>query len=267
MNIGFISDLHIDTNKQYVPDILNTFTKVCKQLNLDLVVIAGDISSSAADTIKFVNKVNQRNDLKVFFVPGNHDIYSKKDSFAKYKLLSDSQFCIVDKPIFVGEQYAILGDLGWYDYTLSPLSLSNEQFEQKTYGGIYTSDKTYINVGMTDPDFTQYFLDKIEKQLQGVQNKKTIFVSHMLPFKELVILKSDNCWNYFSGFMGSSKIGELLKKYNVELSICGHTHIRQHWITSSVEMFSCPLGLPYEWEVENDFEKSLLESFVVKNIL
>lgn len=55
MNIGFISDLHIDRSKHYqTNDFLQTLTQVIEDHELNQVYIGGDISNYYQDTLAFV---------------------------------------------------------------------------------------------------------------------------------------------------------------------------------------------------------------------
>lgn len=65
-----------------------------------------------------------------------------------------------------------------------------------------------------------------------------------MPRKEFLIWKSDRMWNLCNAFMGSNKIGELLKEYpNVTHCIFGHTHKRFGSVEKDGCTFICtPLG-------------------------
>ena len=69
MKIGTISDLHIDRHTY-----INSEGYIKRQL--DLLIIAGDISNNYQMTCAFISQVKAQINIPVLFVPGNHDYWS-----------------------------------------------------------------------------------------------------------------------------------------------------------------------------------------------
>lgn len=75
MKIGVIADLHIDRHNRLKPlDYLKTLIEVVKSKNIDILLIAGDISNDFKLTSHFIEQLTQNLDTLVRFVPGNHDL-------------------------------------------------------------------------------------------------------------------------------------------------------------------------------------------------
>lgn len=242
--VGFISDIHIGSNTQ----ALEYLIRLCVEKELNYLLIAGDISNRYTDTLYFVETLEDRTKTKVFFIAGNHDLYTTltdKSSKEIYETFSNShQFLPVNNIIL--DDYIILGDTGWYDYSFRDSRFSIEELEPKRYGGKIYNDKTYIKWdNKTDTQINDFMLRSIEKQLikakTNYPNKKIIAVSHVVPFFEYIMQK-DISWNYFNAFMGSMKLGQLYEKYEVSISVFGHIH--SPVMESGV--ICAPLGHPHE---------------------
>ena len=66
----------------------------------------------------------------------------------------------------------------------------------------------------------------MEKDIKKIQNQvgQIVVVTHHLPFKEAVVLK-DRQFNFFNAFMGSTRIGDLIDRYEkIKTVIYGHNH-------------------------------------------
>ncbi|EKU50018.1 hypothetical protein C273_02078 [Staphylococcus massiliensis S46] len=76
MNIGVISDLHIDRNKDVTPSEYEAMlVDIIKHSEIDLFIIAGDISNHHAYSYEFVQRVQYQTAVQTLLVPGNHDLW------------------------------------------------------------------------------------------------------------------------------------------------------------------------------------------------
>src|SRR5690625_5987805 len=81
MRVGFISDLHIDRNMEILPiQYLKTFVHMSKKQKLEMLIIGGDISNHYSTTIHFVEELQKRAEIFVYFIPGNHDFWEEPDA-------------------------------------------------------------------------------------------------------------------------------------------------------------------------------------------
>lgn len=77
MKIGAISDLHIDRHpKLNAQHYLDTLVDVVIKREIELLVIAGDISNDYRQVIQFINDLKEMLNIPILFVPGNHDLWS-----------------------------------------------------------------------------------------------------------------------------------------------------------------------------------------------
>ena len=80
MKIGVLSDLHIDTNGKHLPENETFASIVSDQIkiqNIALFLIAGDISSDYHESQRFLDELTTLSGIKLLFVPGNHDYWSR----------------------------------------------------------------------------------------------------------------------------------------------------------------------------------------------
>ncbi|MFC1812330.1 metallophosphoesterase [Thermodesulfobacteriota bacterium] len=95
-----------------------------------------------------------------------------------------------------------------------------------THTPLTYSDRTNVFLGMSDENFLRTRINKIRSSLDLVHKQcdLIIFASHMLPFKEGVIINEDDVGMCFRAvYNGSTAIGELLLEYEkVRYALHGH---------------------------------------------
>lgn len=275
--VGFISDLHTDVNMKFA--VTTMLIQLCDELKLDYLIIAGDISNNYETTINFLNIFKENSKTVIRFIAGNHDIFVSKstninemfemflnsmsnsgditDSITDnrmssdeiYKLLCKREECLVYNPLILGE-YAVIGETCHYDYSFKIDNFSIEEQARKQYRGNMWADLKYLKWNdYTDQELNDFFLNRLRIQLELYKDKKVICCTHTVPFKEFIKYKNNLEHDYFSGFIGSSEIGQLLLSYpNVEMSVFGHTHYRKEMQIGHIQASCAPLGYYYEWE-------------------
>lgn len=272
MKIGFISDIHIDVNKDY--NIIDEMSEHIKKENVDVVVIAGDISENAETTIESMQKLENLSGISVYYVPGNHDLWSNDLStlptnviYNKYK---NDERCLVDNPVLLkGEKeiFALIGDIGWYDYSFGDDQFRLSDFEKmnyqkRTFNDAVKNSWTVDNKGRSD-----YFLHKLENQMKNHQDLPMIMVTHMLPIKEFTVPKGLKNWNYFNAFLGTGKLQKLYEKYTVKYAVCGHVHYRKEIEKKGIHYYCACLNYYNEWEnAEKDSREQIREAFAYVEI-
>lgn len=194
------------------------------------------------------------------FVPGNHELWTNRPS--SYAILLEElprrvramgwQWLSADP--FVAGKIAIVGSLGWYDYSFAraELEIPRRFYQAKLSPGLalrlpeyaYLSpeaddvsptaqsvmarwnDGSRVRLGRTDDQFLDELLKQLKAQLEQLHAAETIVAAiHCLPFAQLLPPPSSMQWSFARAFLGSRRIGELLLQYpNVRTAICGHSH-------------------------------------------
>jgi predicted phosphodiesterase len=193
-------------------------------------------------------------------VPGNHELWTRRED--SYRILKEEmpERCrklgwqwISDEPFRFGD-VAIMGSLGWYDYSFAQASLGIPRrfYERKVSPGVAAryseyadllartddippeamelfarwNDGVHIKLGMSDEAFLEELLVRLEGHLRAVADAKTVVAAvHCLPFAELLPPSHSAQWDFGKAYLGSGKIGELLLRFpNVRRVYCGHSH-------------------------------------------
>ncbi|WP_088362665.1 metallophosphoesterase [Bacillus cereus] len=267
MRILVCNDMHLDINSNYLGrNLLPEFIEALKKKKPDLIIIPGDITDFADQTIKILEVIEKNVGVKVLFVPGNHDVWvdNTESSWDSYKLFADHSTTLIGKPYHINDEYVVVGDMGWYDYSFAPESIpfNTMRSRKKTLW----QDGKFVRWGMDDPELMQKQMNAIQKGLEANRDKKVIFVNHFVPYKDFITYKSSDAeWNLCNGFMGSGNLGWLLDQFdNIEYVLFGHTHTRYGIIEDyrGKKVICNPIGYVGEWD-SADFMEELENNIVL----
>ena len=193
-------------------------------------------------------------------VAGNHELWTRgADSHEVFtqclprRARALGWHWLEDDP-FVRDGLAIVGSVGWYDYSFAPptLGIPRRFFEHKISPGAaerlseFTwllqpdddiapsarevvarwNDGKFVKLGRSDETFLQERLDEMESKLTALAGASQIIAAvHHLPFRELLPPLRAGQWDFAKAFLGSGRIGELLLRFpNVCRVFCGHSH-------------------------------------------
>ncbi|WP_312609239.1 metallophosphoesterase, partial [Mammaliicoccus sciuri] len=84
---------------------------------VELLLIAGDISNNYKLTQAFIKSVEAQAQIKVLFIPGNHDFWSADTNATSAEILEEymgMEACLIGKPYHLNDAWAIVGNTGWY---------------------------------------------------------------------------------------------------------------------------------------------------------
>ena len=194
------------------------------------------------------------------FVAGNHELWTMgPDSLRLFqedlprRVKSIGWQWLQNEP-FVVDAAAIVGSLGWYDYTFAQRSLGipDRFYRQKISPGAAErfdelghlfdprddiappamqivarwNDGRYVHLGRSDEAFLNELLTTLAAQLDALSScPRVIAAVHHLPFHELLPPSHSGQWDFAKAYLGSEKIGDLLLRYpNVREVFCGHSH-------------------------------------------
>lgn len=243
MKIAFTSDIHVDVNKDY--DITRNIINYLKAYGCCTLIVAGDISSNYNTTLGVIEKF-KRGGIKVYFVPGNHDIYTNNtvvDSYETYRRFCSKDGCLSGETIKIGSS-VIVGDMGWYDYSFGDYLKYNRETIEKKIGW----DDTY-RITFNDIEFCKYQNKKFKSRLDLVveeygKDQRIIVVSHMVPCIELCRQYPDT---YFDAFTGNQELWNIVKEYNVDTWLYGHNHINRVREIDGIKTVSSGLNYHGKW--------------------
>ena len=233
--IGFMSDLHLDSN-QFGHFELKTLKEVLKKERIDHLHIAGDLSNDLTNiSLPFIEDLTQ--ELPTSFNLGNHDMLG----------LSEQEISSYDFQIQQFGQTKLVSFSGWYDYSFVPEKSKEEHLITKNN---FWFDRR-LDRELDDPSLTAHSLLQLEKLLASLDGP-IIIALHFVPHQDF--LYDHPYFQRFNAFLGSQAFHQLFVKYGVKDVIFGHLHHRHHSrVIDGVRYHMRPLGYIREWKLTQNF--------------
>lgn len=257
MKIGFLSDLHITNNSNFMEHAVNSVYEVASENRLDKLFLAGDTSNNYSMTFDFIRGLNKRG-IDTYTVLGNHEYWSttyekaQKQEYDKY---------IHGKTVELTKNAVVIGIDGCFDYSFV-LNVNNhytesisKNIEKLTEVGKHTFDLSRNKI----KNYEEVFLDmynRLESELKANQGKQIIVVMHYVPHQNFILYNDDKTWTSCNSFMGSIRYHELFKAYKVNQVIFGHTHSAFTDIIDNVQYFCNPVGYR-NYEFQETFQERI----------
>jgi len=162
---------------------------------------------------------------------------------------------------FVADSIAIVGTLGWYDYSFAQpdLGIPVRFYQKKVSPGAAAyfsahaallnpsddislkameivarwNDGRFVRLHRSDEQFLSELLTKLRGQLneltdnlhRSTQDMRIVAATHHLPFRELLPPSHSAQWDFTKAYLGSEKLGQLLNDFpHITHAFCGHSH-------------------------------------------
>jgi predicted phosphodiesterase len=258
MRLLITADLHYNHPRSKAPadDLIDRMN----QTGGDVLIVVGDTAVADGDHLEKCLSRFRFSGPKLF-VAGNHELWTLgRDSYEIYthdlprRVRELGWKWLEDEP-FVADHFAIIGSIGWYDYSFAAQSLGiPRRFYQakispgaakrfSRFAPLFEStedispaaaeviarwnDGKFIKLHRDDDAFAAELLDRLEGQLTALSNKKRVVACvHHLPFRELLPPPHSTQWDFAKAFLGSDKLGHVLSSFdNVTDVFCGHSHL------------------------------------------
>ncbi len=238
MRIYAISDIHVDydENKTW----LNNLSKY--EYIDDIIIVAGDIS----DNIQLIEETFiafGKRFSKVFFVPGNHELWVKRDKtmnslekFFKILQIAD-QYGIYTKPLSVGK-VSVVPLYSWYDYTFGR---PDSDLISSWADYLYCCWPEGCDIETISEKFFMLNVENLK-----ITNEYIISFSHFLPTLELILIKGLKRKYFLNPVLGSSFLHEQIKKLKSKLHVYGHSHINFCREVDGTMYINNAYGYPHE---------------------
>lgn len=225
----------------------------------DVLLIIGDTAAADSDALEQCLSGIRVTGPKLF-VAGNHELWTHGDD--SYRVFKDELprrvralgwRWLQDEPFRSGD-VAIVGSVGWYDYSFAQASLGIPErfYERKVSPGVAErldeyrdlmartndvgpvardvvarwNDGRFVRLHRSDDAFLAELLADLRAQLDSLRDVPTVVVAvHHLPFAELLPPPRNIQWDFARAYLGSEQIGKLLLEFpNVRHALCGHSH-------------------------------------------
>jgi predicted phosphodiesterase len=225
----------------------------------DVLLVVGDTAAADGDALERCLSRFEFSGPKLF-VAGNHELWTRgPDSYDLFRRLLPQRVrtlgwhWLQTEP-FVAGDVAIVGNVGWYDYSFAQASLAipTRFYAAKVSPGAAGhlsefasllqpdddippsarevvarwNDGKFIKLHRTDEQFLDELLAELRTQVAVLQHVPKILAAvHHLPFAQLLPPSHSAQWDFAKAYLGSSRIGEVLLSYtNIHTIVCGHSH-------------------------------------------
>jgi hypothetical protein len=141
--------------------------------------------------------------------------------------------CLDSAPDIV-DNYGIVGNIGWYDYSFRDKKIdfmypnAMESYKRKEFPGSETKwkDGFYVKWNKSDEEMSLFFSNLLESHINEINDRvdNICYFSHHPPMQVLVPFGDLN-WNKGHAFQGSTLFEDVVFKYEkIRFIFCGHSH-------------------------------------------
>lgn len=258
MRLLVTADLHYDHARSRA--LADELTDRMNAAGGDVLLVVGDTATSDGDTLERCLSRFRFGGPKLF-VAGNHELWTHgPDSYRLFRedlprrVRALGWHWLQDEP-FVAGRAAVVGTIGWYDYSFAQESLGIPRrfYEHKVSPGVAErfaeyaplladpldvppaarevlarwNDGRFVKLHRPDEAFLEELLEQLRGQLLSLASVPRVIVAvHHLPFRELLPPPGVSAWDFAKAYLGSGRIGKLLTEFrNVREVLCGHSHL------------------------------------------
>lgn len=268
MKIGVISDIHVDEQSSE-EELLNTLSECINDKNIDVMLVAGDISEDYKKSIDFMRKLNKSINAKLYYTAGNHDLWSKyheeENIDSIVKIFSKEESFVHNKAVELSNDVVLIAGCGWYDYSFASSEFKLDELEEKSYLEKTWQDKLYTKHELGDIELHDAWNEELINLIMQYSDKKVILMTHMINHPDLCVDEEHpkyEMWKYFNAFLGSQELYFITKCDNIKVAISGHVHYRRSFEDDNTYYMCRCLGYKSEFDLfggTNDL-KSQIES-------
>ncbi|MFP4052290.1 MAG: metallophosphoesterase [Phycisphaerae bacterium] len=261
MRILITADLHYNIKRSRTP-AEQIAQDACRRGG-DAIILLGDTAGADLETFAEALRLFADFPGRRLLVPGNHCLWTTPDgpdSLHRYhQLLPEvaraEGFAVLDHEPVLIEDTALVGCMGWYDYSMRdeelgvPLAFYRAKASPgaaRYYGmdevlephraqlterhlrmGVRWLDGWNVRLGMTDEEFTALLNRRLARQLADVAPRvdRIVVLMHHLPFAQLLPEHRPDRFAFAAAYLGATCLGQtLLDCPKVRYVYCGHSH-------------------------------------------
>jgi predicted phosphohydrolase len=260
MRILITADLHYDIARSRRPT-RDLARRACR-IGGDVLVLVGDSAGKDPGILTECLELFSAFRGRKLLVAGNHCLWCREgeNSIWRHEQLlpavaAESGFHMLDHQPVILARVALVGSVGWYDYSFRDPSLgiplafyrakmapgvaaylgrrelveahSGALRQRHLAMGSRWMDGEHVRLGMDDETFTGVLADRLARQLDEVSPKarRILVFLHHVPFRRLVPQDRPDRFAFAAAYMGAERFGNvLLARGKVTHVYCGHSH-------------------------------------------
>lgn len=253
----------------------------------DVLLLVGDTASADGDALEQCLSRFRFGGPKLF-VAGNHELWTHRDD--SYRSFTEELprrvralgWTWLETQPFVAGETAIVGTVGWYDYSFAQadLEIPRRFYAAKVSPGAAArltefapllaeaddvsprardvvarwNDGKFVKLHRTDEAFLDERLEGLRQSLAAVAGATHVVAAiHHLPFAELLPPPRIPQWDFAKAFLGSEKFRDvLLGTPNLRHVLCGHSHMAVEAKVGHVHAIN--IGSGYAWKTFRTFD-------------
>lgn len=224
MKIAVSSDNHLDVNRVDVTAVLKAQAAYLLAQRVAVYVHVGDSFNDYRKTQAYFRQLQAlvAPSVTVRYLLGNHDMlnsatYQQQQAGVEPLLLHEKSL------LLPGSNTVLIGNNGWYDYSLAPKTLAGADFAQWKRG--FWVDRG-IDQPISDAQRMQRVLTTTEAALRAAGRRRVVYLTHFVPRADFLWYGNHRQWQMATALMGSQSLGALLERYKVADVVFGHLHKR-----------------------------------------
>lgn len=267
MKIRAISDLHLASpaNRDALLEL--------PAFSTDWLIVAGDIAERF-DHVRLAFEVLRQKFAKVFWVPGNHDLWAipeDRDQPAlagedRYRALVDiagSYGVITPEDPYEtwtgpGGEHVIAPLFLLYDYSFRPDHIDRDSVVAwAREEGAVCADEMFLNPSpwASRDDWCAQRIKETERRLAEIpEGLPTILVNHFPLRSDLIHIPRAP---RFTPWCGTRKTEDWHKRFNATVVVSGHLHTRRTDFRDGTRFEEVSLGYPRQWDQSRGIEPYL----------
>ncbi|HEY7116401.1 MAG TPA: metallophosphoesterase [Tepidisphaeraceae bacterium] len=279
MRLLVTADLHYNhgRSKALAVDVI----KQMNQTGGDALLLVGDTAVADGQHLEACLSQFTLKGPKLFLC-GNHELWTRgPDSYFLFtdelprRVRALGWRWLETEPLVAGGA-AVVGTIGWYDYTFASEQLAIPQrfYQAKLSPGaaeqlnrndlladrsditpaaleirVRWNDGTFVKLHRNDVQFAAECAERLEDHLRAVSPtaSQVVVATHHVPFRELLPPPRAGPLEFVKAYLGSQRLGDVIRRFdNVSRVFCGHSHVAARATFGQIEAVN--LGSSYNWK-------------------
>lgn len=257
MRLLATADLHHNKPKSRAP--AEALARDMLDAGGDALLLVGDAAVADGDALEAALSLFDGFDGPRLFVAGNHDLWTNRDVPAEHLLTDElprrvraaGWHWLTNTPFIEGD-VAVIGNIGWYDYSYAEPSLNIPQsfYEAKVSPGFIHyanrpkkllaaaaeapepgrsvvgrwNDGRFIKMGgIGDGDFLARRCDELRADVERVRGRRVLAAIHHVPDRRLLPPPLGR-YAFARAYLGSDTLGGTVRDADLAHVLCGHSH-------------------------------------------